>query len=675
MLAEKDGILWVGTFGGGLNRINRKTGAVTVYRNDPNDPTSLSHDKIYYIYRDKQGVLWATTSGGGLNRMDPLTGQFSAYKYSSDNPKSLGSNFLTAIAEAGNGRLWVGTLGYGLDLFNPKTGEMEKEYFHNPDDPNSLTEDTLYDLAVDKNGQVWIATARGGLELFDPKTETFTHHLHDTANPNSIISDIVQTLYLDEANNMIWAGTLEGLSGLNLATSEWQNYTVSDGLPNNTIMGMLPGGQNDLWLSTGKGISHFNIGAKTFTNYDARDGLQGDQFEIASAHLGPDGELFFGGSAGLTFFTPRQITQNPYRPLTVFTDFQLFNQSVAVGSKLLPQPVEKTKKITLDYDQSVFTFKFAALSYQISSKNLFQYKMEGFDKDWSPPRTTNQSTYTNLSPGTYTFMVRASNHDGTWNETPASLEIEIRPPWWGTWWFRIGAILAVIAVAIGAFQLRIRSIRATNRELEKRVNERTHELQDAQRQLQSANTELKAQLAEITVLEQKVREQAIRDALTGLYNRHYLSEMLGAELSRAKRGAYTVAFLLVDLDHFKNVNDTYGHPAGDQALITATKVIGEHTRRSDIACRYGGEEFLIVMPEITREGALRRAEQLRADIENLQIQAGQQTIRVTASIGIAIYPLHGDDSDEILSAVDSALYQAKETGRNRVILCAPSKRN
>jgi diguanylate cyclase (GGDEF)-like protein len=180
---------------------------------------------------------------------------------------------------------------------------------------------------------------------------------------------------------------------------------------------------------------------------------------------------------------------------------------------------------------------------------------------------------------------------------------------------------------------------------------------------------LNTQLSEIMALESKVREQAIRDALTGLYNRHYLSEMLEAELSRARRGTYTVAFLLIDLDRFKEVNDTFGHPAGDQALKSVAKIISELTRRSDIACRFGGEEFMVILPEIAKADAQLRAEQLRQKIEALKLPAGEKTIQLTASIGVAMYPLHGETSDEMLSVVDTALYRAKETGRNRVILC------
>ncbi len=666
MLAEENGILWVGTFGGGLNRIDRNTGEVQVFAHDPQNPASISNNKIYYIHRDRQGVLWLATSGGGLNRMDPTSGAFTAYRFIPETPNVLSSNFLTTIEDADNGRLWIGTLGFGLNLFNPQSGEMEKKYDVDPENPNSLSEGTVYDLAVDSQGQVWIATARGGLNRLNPRTDTITHYRAEENNPNSILNDTVHALYLDEGSDILWAGTAAGLSGLNLSSGEWQNYTERDGLPNSTIMGVQPGLPGELWISTGKGISRFNIAAKQFTNYDARDGLQGDQFQIASAHRGPDGTLYFGGSAGLTTFHPADIVSNPYAPRVVFTGFSVFNHPVQAGSDLLPQPITYAPKITLNYDQSVFTLHFAALSYQISAKNAYQYKMEGFDRDWSPPRTVNHTTYTNLSPGHYTFMVRAANHDGVWSDTPTTIEIEILTPWWGTWWFRAGVLLSLMATALGGVKWRIDSIGAINRQLESRVNERTQQLHEAQKKLEEVNLELRAQLEEITRLQQKMREQSIRDALTGVYNRHFLTEVLDAEISRAQRDNYMIAFLLIDLDHFKQINDRYGHLTGDYVLKAVAQDIQAHTRLGDIVCRFGGEEFLVIMPKITESDTLLRAEELRQSIENLRLEHKGHAIPITISVGAAFYPLHGNNSDEILSIVDMAMYAAKQEGRNRV---------
>jgi diguanylate cyclase (GGDEF)-like protein len=672
ILSEGD-VVWVGTFGGGLNRLDRKTGEMTVYVNGLDDPSSLSNNKIYYVFQDESKMLWVATSGGGLNRLDPQTGTFTVYRSSTDVPGSLSSNFLTTIESAGKGRLWIGTLGYGLDLFDTVTGKLIQHYRHEDGNPNSLSEDTIYDLAVNADGDVWIATARGGLDLLDPRTDTFTHHQNKPDNPNSILSDTVHAIYLDEESGTVWAGTAGGLSGLNIASGEWQNYTMREGLPNDTIMGIQPDGIGGVWVSTSKGISHFDIRNKTFRNYDARDGLQGDQFQIASSSLGPDGEIFFGGSNGLTYFHTTGIGENPYLPPVVFTEFQIFNKTVPVGSEVLPRPVEQMDRLVLRYDQSVFTIKFAALSYQAPSKNRYQYMLEGFDRDWSPPLTRPEATYTNLSPGLYTFRVRAANNDGVWSETSSKLVIEIAPPWWGTWWFSLLAALAIVALVAGGVQLRISSIRTTNRELEKRVNGRTKELQDAQERLSIANAELQKQLDEITQLEKKVREQAIRDALTGLYNRHHLSDVLDTEFSRAQRKGHSIAFILADLDHFKQINDKYGHHVGDLVLKEAARIIREKTRRSDSAFRYGGEEFLLILPEITTEEAVARAEQLCQDIHLLDISHEEKTVHVHTSIGVAVYPRHGQNSDEMLIRADKALYRAKGAGGNQVVLYSPEE--
>ncbi len=407
-----------------------------------------------------------------------------------------------------------------------------------------------------------------------------------------------------------------------------------------------------------------------FTNFDVHDGLQGDQFVIASSSRGPDGELFFGGSDGVNYFRPEHVTSNTYMAPVVFTEFQLFNQTVPNSSTILPNPVERTKEIILQYDQSVFTIKFAALSYQLSAKNLYQYKMEGFDQDWSPPRTKRDVTYTSLAPGTYTFLVRAANNDGVWNEQPASIVIiKILPPWWETWWFRLLAGLSVVGVVFYGIQLRINQVNRLNKELEKRVAERTSELNAAHADLSQANGRLQSQLEAITTLEKNVRELAVHDALTGLYNRHYLADRLEAEYSRARREQHPIAYLLVDIDHFKLVNDHYGHQAGDRILQAVAQVILGQIRRSDIACRYGGEEFLIVMPEVKAADALQRAETFRKSIEDLRVEEGDRIIQITVSIGVAIYPVHGATNDQMLGSVDLALYEAKDSGRNRVVLC------
>lgn len=184
--------------------------------------------------------------------------------------------------------------------------------------------------------------------------------------------------------------------------------------------------------------------------------------------------------------------------------------------------------------------------------------------------------------------------------------------------------------------------------------------------LQDANQQLQARVGEVESLQAQLREQSIRDALTGMYNRRYLDETLEREFKRAERGREPLAIVIMDLDSFKAINDTYGHRAGDLALQRIAEFLTVHTRASDIVCRYGGEEFVIVMPGLDLETAHPRVEDWRKAIEQLVIDSPKGKFYVTASIGIAIYPIHAANADDLLHAADDALYVAKREGKNRV---------
>ena len=169
--------------------------------------------------------------------------------------------------------------------------------------------------------------------------------------------------------------------------------------------------------------------------------------------------------------------------------------------------------------------------------------------------------------------------------------------------------------------------------------------------------------------ERRLQEQAISDSLTGLYNRRYLNEFLPRELARSARNAMPVAVILIDLDHFKQVNDSFGHEAGDIVLAAVGSLLKGNVRGSDIACRYGGEEFALILPETDAEAAARRAEGIRVTISALELRhAGEPLGKLTASFGIALFPEHAQDTDDLLRVADIALYSAKGAGRNRVVI-------
>jgi diguanylate cyclase (GGDEF)-like protein len=193
-----------------------------------------------------------------------------------------------------------------------------------------------------------------------------------------------------------------------------------------------------------------------------------------------------------------------------------------------------------------------------------------------------------------------------------------------------------------------------------------------QNDLQLANDTLKVQLAEIEKLRARLQELAIRDPLTNVYNRRYMAEFLDGEIARAAREKYPVSVAIMDMDNFKQFNDTYGHKCGDVILQAFADFLVEHTRRSDVVCRYGGEEFVILMPNASLPVSYSRVEAWRQDFSETAIPYDNVKFSATFSAGVATFPEHGLTGEEILQAADEALYQSKNGGRNRVSMSARS---
>lgn len=188
--------------------------------------------------------------------------------------------------------------------------------------------------------------------------------------------------------------------------------------------------------------------------------------------------------------------------------------------------------------------------------------------------------------------------------------------------------------------------------------------------LRDANARLEAHVAEIEALQVKLQEQAVRDSLTGLFNRRYLEETLQREIARAYRSGRPLGIVMIDIDHFKELNDTHGHRAGDAALQALGQLLAANTRGGDMACRYGGEEFVLALPGATLEVAHERAEHLRQAVEAMRVEFAGTTLSLTISAGIAAYPMHGERADQVLDNADQALYQAKNAGRNHCVVRA-----
>ncbi len=195
------------------------------------------------------------------------------------------------------------------------------------------------------------------------------------------------------------------------------------------------------------------------------------------------------------------------------------------------------------------------------------------------------------------------------------------------------------------------------------------EQENALMQLKKQNEELQQRLTDIEQLKNRIREQSIRDPLTNLFNRRFLNEFMERELALSRRNQKPLAVVMLDLDHFKQLNDQFGHQTGDKVIEMVAKHLLRQSRRTDILFRYGGEEFLVILPNTNATQARHLAENWRVHVEQAQVFAKHQAVNITLSAGVAVYPEHGTTAFNLIEAADEALYQAKAAGRNQVVMC------
>lgn len=461
--------LWVGTEAG-LDRFDGQR--FTHYVAGSTEPGALSPGPQREVAVDSHGVVWTGTYGGGLDRVD---GQHvTHFRHDPRNHDTLAINNISSLVSDDHGGVWIGVHGDGLDHFD---GRHFTHFPPKPGNPSSLQDGWVLPLVLDPHGMLWVATSNWGLVRFDTHARKFTTYLIDPSQPGNQVANWTQDVCFDGAGIWVVSPTT-GLFRFDPVTGKFtHHYTEKDGLPNNAVLGVLKGNQDDVWVSTVKGLSRFDLKAETFRNYDMFDGLQGDEFSLNSRAKSPDGRLFFGGPNGLSAFYPDKLVQNPTPPPVVLTEFDLFNRPVAIGAKDSPlrQAIHAASSITLRYDQSVFRFQFAALDFTAPQKNRYAYKLDDFDRDWQYTDATRRfATYTHLDPGDYTFRVKASNNDGVWNEQGVALHLRILPPWWNTWWFRALSVGAFVLLMWALYQLRLQGLqRQFNMTLEARVGERT----------------------------------------------------------------------------------------------------------------------------------------------------------------------------------------------------------
>ncbi len=521
---DPEGIYWVGTYQGGVDKYDKNLTLFNSKQNNAYDPAGLNAPFVSSFAENKDGDIFVGTDGGGLNLFHVKSGLFSHIAIKSKtSSNSAGLPILTMMLDR-NQQLWIGTFQYGLFIYNTKTGQYKQLNAGN--DNTHINQNEIFCFKEDSKGKIWIGTNGGGVNVFDPDTKTFLKYVSTPSSAgdrqlpvNGFIRAIEEDregniwigtygggiavlnprsqkfrLYnnkntgmaidrafslLEDHNGNMWIGTPgNGLFCFNSSEQKMINYSALESLPDGVVHKLLEDHSGNIWLSTGKGICKFNPVLKTFTRFSACNGLQNNAFIDGSGLRSTKGLLFFGGAEGFNYIDPQQeVNRNNNVPPVFLTTLKVNNTVVLAGNhSALKQDISIAKQIDLDYKQN-FSISYSAINFTLPQQNRYAYILKSFNKSWNYVGSTTTAYYTNLDPGEYLFMVRACNNDGIWNNSGAQIRIVIHPPVWMTWY----AYLLYSLIAVGALLLiRYRGIKKLKAKLaleqERREAEQLHEL-------------------------------------------------------------------------------------------------------------------------------------------------------------------------------------------------------
>ena len=428
---DANGNFWIGTNGGGLIFYDQKNKKYSQYKHDAADPGSLSNDIIISMCIDHNQKLWIGTYFGGLERFE--NGRFIHYRHQDDVAGSLSDDRVFSIIEDSANQLWAGTFSGGLNIYDSQTNQ-----FKHPKYPTVSSYTGV--IFEDRQRNIWIGRDKG-IDVLNKSTSLIKHYTYQPDNANTLVANDVNCIIQDH-NGLMWIGTKEGISILNAKTNQFINIQEKQGLPSNSVLSMIEDNRGRIWMSTANGIVNMQLlknqsgYSYQIHNYNGFDGLQGNEFNANAAFKCKNGDIIFGGAHGFNRFNPDKIRSTSLKLNLVFTDFQLFNKSVAVGDTinkkvLLKEAISKTRSLVLNHNENVFSIAFAALDFYHPDKIAYQYQLEGFDKQWlGTLNNSRKATYTNLDAGDYVFRVKATDRNDPANVSTTTLRITVLPPFW-----------------------------------------------------------------------------------------------------------------------------------------------------------------------------------------------------------------------------------------------------
>lgn len=467
----RNGDLWFATTSG-LVQKKANTGKLTYHPLTNQDLLDKPPDCRSIKFSNDESILYIATFGSGFIRYYPATGRLDHFPADPVN-QSVSSNYVNDIECTGDGLVWIAT-GRGLNVYNPATSTF-RVYRHSENDMASLSNDIIICLYTDSEGRLWAGTEQG-LNMVDTKSGKMKRFFYQDDSGKKDKNITVFSVY-ESADGKFWIGTSgDGLISWDRKSGKHRRYQIKDGLPDNIIYSIIGDRQDNIWVSTNQGIAKFDARRKLFVNYDVRDGLQSNEYNLGASFMDKSGRIYFGGVNGYNTFYSQEIKINPIIADVVLTRFKIFGRE---------QPVipGNNDTIVLKYNQNFFSFEFSALDFTNPAKNKYKYRLTRFDKDWSYTGAENRlAEFTNVNPGRYIFEVYGSNSDGIWNKKGLRVVVIIKPPWWGTWFFRIFALLLLLFVFWTIIFSRFRKIKSKH-ESEKVLLESEKKILEAEKQI------------------------------------------------------------------------------------------------------------------------------------------------------------------------------------------------
>lgn len=463
---DTKGNLWVGLEDMGLNKINRRTGEITKFPVGI-DRGGLSSGNIHDLDFINDNQLWIATYTGGINVLDVPTGKIS-FIQAEDTP-GLGSNDIYALCDVGDS-IFICTTN-GISVYNKKQQNIESFY---PD----RFENVLIESSSKTDDQVWFSS-RTMIYSYDLKSQKLDQ-LENQFDINGI------NFVKGDSKNRIWIGdSYKGLFCYIPSSGEWRHFSEEKGFQGSWVYSIQEGTNDWFWVCTNKGVVKLDpVTGKSFL-FDRDSGMPFNQFNYRSAYKDQNGMIYLGSNEGLLYFDEYRQPLVSSATNVVLTSLKLFNQPVAPNdeSEILTRSLSQTKGIELAYQQNVFTVEFSAVNYQNKGKCNYAYYLEGFEPDYNFVGNQNFATYTNLSPGTYTFKVKASLDNSSWSGDITALKVTVRPPFWSSiWGYLLYAVVIIgILVLIAAVSSRIQ--KSKSQALIER-NERIHAIQLNQMKLE-----------------------------------------------------------------------------------------------------------------------------------------------------------------------------------------------